>query len=639
MKNGFIKTAAVTPDIRVADCKFNEENIKNLMKKYSDAGTRLIVFPELCLTGYTCGDLFENQTLLSEALKSLWNIIEYSKVAALDTIICIGFPFSVAQKLYNCAAVIYKGELLGIVPKTFLPNYGEFYELRNFSPAPAENTMIKLFGHEVVFGTKQLFVCDALPEFAFSVEICEDLWAPISPSAYHAEAGALIIANLSASDEIVGKAAYRRSLVASHSAKLICGYIYADAGNGESTTDVVFAGHDLIAENGTILSESKSFDNGVAITEIDVERLSIERRRINHYPNPDRSGYAVHTFEMILSDTALTRKISKNAFIPEEFSARSERCETILSIQANGLAKRMSHAHADTAVVGISGGLDSCLALLVAVRALQLIDKPSSDVIAVTMPCFGTTERTKSNAEKMCEYLGVDFRCIDIKNAVDIHYSDIGHDPQKYDITFENAQARERTQVLMDIANMNNGLVIGTGDLSELALGFATYNGDHMSMYSVNASIPKTLIRYIVAYYGDSCRNEKLRKVLYDILETPVSPELLPPDKNEIRQKTEDIVGPYELHDFFLYYLLRFGYSPTKIFKLALYAFRNDYDRDTIIKWMRMFFRRFFAQQFKRSCLPDGPKVGSVAVSPRGDLRMPSDACATIWLSEIEKLN
>ncbi len=636
MKDGFIRVACGTPDIRVADCAHNADSIIALAKKAREAGVQLLALPELCITGYTCGDLFLQQTLLEGALEALKKIAK--ETAKLDMLLFAGLPVIHRSKLYNCAAAICGGEILGFVPKTHLPNYGEFYEKRWFAPAPDEYDYHDLWDDAVPFCQNQLFSCDTLPGLTVAAEICEDLWAPNPPSTAHAAAGATVIVNLSASDETVGKDAYRRALVSGQSARLVCGYLYADAGEGESTTDMVFAGHNLICENGVPLAESRRFENGFIFSEIDVQRLVYERRRLTTYPERKDKGYLHSTFSLPARETPLSRPVPAKPFIPSDKSARESCCEDILRIQSYGLKKRIEHSRANTCVVGISGGLDSALALLVAVRAADLCARSRKDVVAVTMPCFGTTARTKGNAELLCERLGVTLHHIDIKKAVDLHFADIGHDPQKRDVTYENAQARERTQVLMDLANETNGLVVGTGDLSELALGWATYNGDHMSMYGVNASIPKTLVRHLVAYEAQRADDETLREVLYDILATPVSPELLPPREGEIEQKTEDLVGPYELHDFFLYYMMRWGFAPRKIFRLALYAFGEDYPRETILKWLRNFYRRFFAQQFKRSCLPDGPKVGSVSLSPRGDWRMPSDAVASLWLAEVDSL-
>jgi len=636
MQHGFIKTAAATPEIRVADCEYNASRIIEIMETASRQGARLLILPELCVTGYTCGELFLQDRLLTGAVKALERILEASRGLGLLT--ALGIPIVNRGKLYNTAAVLLDGELLGIVPKSYLPNYNEFYEKRHFCHAPEENGGIILFGREIPFGRRLLFKHRQASDFCLAVEICEDLWAPLPPSTRHALAGAMILANLSASDETIGKSDYRRNLVLSQSARLICGYIYADAGEGESTTDMVFAGHNLIAENGALLCENASFQNGMILSEIDVGRLAYDRRRLTTFPEREDARYNVIGFDMECSPARLTRLIPMQPFVPDSAAEREGRCETILSIQSKGLKKRLGHSQAKTAVVGISGGLDSCLALLVSVRAMDMLRRPRTDVVAVTMPCFGTTERTRANAERLCGSLGVTLRMVDITASVKRHFEDIGHDLKTYDVTFENAQARERTQVLMDIANQTGGLVVGTGDLSELALGWATYNGDHMSMYGVNASVPKTLVRHIVRYVADTTPDEGLRSVLLDILDTPVSPELLPPDEGEISQKTEELVGPYELHDFFLYYVVRWGFTPAKILRLAEAAFSGVYARETILRWLKIFYRRFFAQQFKRSCLPDGPKVGSVTLSPRGDWRMPSDACAALWLEELERL-
>ena len=636
MNYGFIKVAAASPKVVVADTVKNTLAIIEAAKRADSLGVKLLVTPELGITGYTCGDLFLQKRLIDSAREGILALA--AETAELSVITVAGAPIRVGSSLYNCAVVIYRGEILGVVPKSNIPNYGEFYELRHFTPAPIgrELSYIELGGGEVPFGTNLIFRCDETPDFAFGCEICEDLWVPDPPSGRLAQNGAAIICNLSASDETIGKANYRRELISSQSGRLLAGYIYADAGIGESTTDMVFAGHDLIGENGAILVESKPFEASLGeeypfiSTELDVEKLTAERVRMNTFKGGD-DFYEV-PFSMERTDTKLTRHIEPQPFVPSSKDERDERCEAILSMQSFGLRKRIEHAHAKCAVIGISGGLDSCLALLVSVRAMDLLKRPRTDIIAVTMPCFGTTKRTRSNAELLCERLGVTFRCIDIKAAVNQHFADIGHDETNHNVVYENSQARERTQIIMDIANAENGLVIGTGDLSELALGWATYNGDHMSMYGVNASVPKTLVRHIVRYFADTAKDAELSKVLYDILDTPVSPELLPADdKGEIAQKTEDLVGPYELHDFFLYYFVRFGFTPEKIEYLANYVFAGTYSPEVIRKWLTVFIRRFFVQQFKRSCLPDGPKVGSVTLSPRGDWRMPSDAASSIF--------
>ena len=636
MKDGFIKVAAATPEIRLADCKFNGEQIVRAIEAAQAQGAKVLVFPELCLTGYTCGDLFLQDLLLRAAEEALQSVMK--QTTDKDILCLVGLPLRRESRLYNCAAVFCRGELLGVVPKRNIPNYSEFYELRHFSPAGDGIEWITLAGQEVPFGQNLLFCCRELPEFVVAAEICEDLWVPQSPSIRHAAAGATILANLSASDETIGKSDYRRMLVEAQSAKLVCGYLYADAGEGESTTDLVFSGHNLIGENGAILAESALFQNGILYSEIDVQRLMIERRRMNTYPAVPAEEYLRVAFSMPLAETALTRRVEMRPFVPEDGADRKKRCESIFAMQVNGLKKRLAHIGAKTAVIGISGGLDSCLALLVTVKTMDALHRSRKDILAVTMPCFGTTKRTKTNAEILCERLGVTFRTVEISESVLLHLRDIEHPTDVYDAAYENAQARERTQVLMDLANQTGGIVIGTGDLSELALGWATYNGDHMSMYGVNASIPKTLVRYMVDYVARDAGDAKLFEVLMDILDTPVSPELLPAKDNEIAQKTEDLVGPYELHDFFLYQVMRMGFAPAKVYRLAVYAFRGVFSPDVIQKWLRTFYWRFFAQQFKRSCLPDGPKVGSVTLSPRGDWRMPSDACVRLWLDEVEKL-
>lgn len=636
MKNGFIRVACASPELRVADCAFNAEKMVEILKDALTKRTRLLAFPELSLTGYTCGDLFSQQVLLDGAQRALRTLLRAS--IGYEMVIAVGMPISAFNKLYNCAVVLQNGKLLGVVPKAHLPNYGEFYEQRNFAPAFPGTNHITLCGQTVPFGQKLLFSCEELPDWTLAVEICEDLWVPRPPATLHALAGATVIVNLSASDEIVGKAAYRRQMLQSISARLLCGYLYADAGNGESTTDMVFAGNSMIAENGVILAEAPLFSNELIYTELDVQRLISERRRISTYPAANDEGYQRIPFSVTVAETTLTRYVAPLPFVPSSSAERAERCEDILAIQAHGLRKRLLHSGAKTAVLGLSGGLDSTLALLVCARAMKLLGRPVSDIVAVTMPCFGTTARTKGNAELLAEKIGAQLRTIDIAKAVEVHFEDLGHDPQTLNVVFENSQARERTQLLMDIANQTEGIVIGTGDLSELALGWATYNGDHMSMYGVNASIPKTLIRHLVRYEADLTPDDALRRVLLDVLDTPVSPELLPAENGEISQKTEGIVGPYELHDFFLYYSIRWSFSPQKVLRMAEVAFAGAYNRATLLKWMRIFYRRFFAQQFKRSCLPDGPKVGSLTLSPRGDWRMPSDASAALWLEEIDNL-
>lgn len=636
MKQGFVKVAAVTPEIRVADTKYNAESICKAIGEAHAKGAKIIVLPELCITGYTCGDLFLQEKLLRGAKAALVTITEFT--VGMDGLIFVGLPMEHIGKLYNVAAVISDGVILGIVPKTYLPNYNEFYEARHFTRGMDEIVEVQITENKKApMGTRQMFVCREMPEIRVAVEICEDLWTPEPPSIHHARNGANIIVNLSASDDTTGKDVYRKDLVVGQSARLVCGYIYASAGEGESTQDVVYTGHNLIAENGHTLMESKRFINETIYSEIDVLRLNAERRKMTTF-EPENSQYHISYFTSALEETVLTRHIDPMPFVPSGKKDREKRCDEILSIQSMGLKKRLQHTNCKTAVIGISGGLDSTLALLVTVRAFDALKIDHKNIKAVTMPGFGTTDRTYENAVKMIESLGADFIEIDIKESVNLHFRDIGQDASLHDVTYENGQARERTQILMDIANKTGGMVIGTGDLSELALGWATYNGDHMSMYAVNASVPKTLVRHLVHFYADTCGEEKLKRVLLDVLDTPVSPELLPPEDGKISQKTEDLVGPYELHDFYLYNMLRQGFAPAKVYRLAKLAFAGQYEDEIILKWLKTFYRRFFSQQFKRSCLPDGPKVGSVAVSPRGDLRMPSDACATIWIAELEAL-
>lgn len=634
MKNGFVKVAAVTPKIKVADTCHNGEAIRRQMRETAQAGAKVVVFPELCITGYTCGDLFWQDALLEAAKKELLLIAKESE--NYDAIFFVGLPLEVGGKLYNTAAAVSGGRVLGIVPKSYLPNYNEFYEMRHFTSGMDLCEEISLGDCIVPVDTDLIFLCENMPKLKIAVEICEDLWVPNPPSIRHAIAGATVIVNLSASDEVTGKADYRTSLVSGQSARLICGYIYASAGDGESTQDVVYSGHNIISENGYILAMSKRFSNEVIYSEIDVERLCADRRRMTTFES--ENAYTKIAFRLNVTECELTRKIDRTPFVPNNKEERFKRCEEILTIQAMGLKKRLEHTNSACAVIGISGGLDSTLALLVTVRAFDFLGQDHSRILAVTMPGFGTTDRTYDNAVNLVKSLGATLLEVDIKDAVNTHFRDIGHDANVHDVTYENSQARERTQILMDIANKNGGMVVGTGDLSELALGWATYNGDHMSMYAVNASIPKTLVRHLVRFYADTCGEEARAAVLYDVLDTPVSPELLPPENGQISQKTEDIVGPYELHDFFLYHMLRQSFSPSKIYRLAKLAFAGIYEPDYILKWEKTFYRRFFAQQFKRSCLPDGPKVGTVAVSPRGDLRMPSDACGRIWLDELEQL-
>lgn len=640
MKDGFIKVAAATPELAVADCTFNTEQIISLMKKAQKQGSSVIVFPELCITGYCCSDLFSQDRLLEAAESSLIKIIKASE----DTLplVFVGLPVQVCGKLYNCAAALQNGKLLGLVPKSYLPNYSEFYEVRHFEPADrsAACICISFAGFTVFFGTNQLFCHKGIKDLIIGAEICEDVWGQLPPSVSHCMAGATVIVNLSASPESIGKPEYRRELVGIHSARNICGYVYSNSGEGESTTDLIYSGHSVICENGTFLAERMPFEKKYVIyTELDVKRLVHERRRITDFKVSSNSSYKYIYFDGDMCDTDLTRSFSKRPFVPEDEKSLADRCRFILDMQSSALAKRLRHAGCRTAVIGISGGLDSTLALLVTASAMDKLGKSHDDIVTVTMPCFGTGKRTRGNAEKLCEYLNTRFVCIDIADAVRIHLRDIDHPDDVYDVTYENAQARERTQVLMDMANKTGGIVIGTGDLSEMALGWSTYNGDHMSMYGVNCSVPKTLVRYLVSYYAECCTDKRLASVLRDVLDTPVSPELIPGTHGEeLGQRTEDILGTYELHDFFLYYFVRFGYSPEKILRIAKTAFAGTYETDYIESTLRTFIKRFFNQQFKRSCTPDGVKIGSVTLSPRGDWRMPSDACFGDFISEIEEI-
>ena len=635
MRDGFISVACGTPKLRLADCHYNAEQTFTMMRQAEKAGVKVLVLPELGLTGYTCGDLFYQETLLQGARQALGTVLEATR--NLEVVTAVGMPLQKENKLYNCAVIIQKGQILGVVPKTYLPNYSEFDEKRHFAAAPLENSTIMLFGKSVPFGNKIVFRCVEMTELALGFEICEDMWAPVSPAVALTAAGATIIGNLSASNDIIGKDGHRRQLVSMQSAKLMCGYVYSSAGEGESTSDVVFGSHQIIAENGSILQESR-FENGMHTSEIDVQKMCYERRRTQLFG--EASAVWDVPFCLTVSDTKLTRYIAPMPFVPENKTDRDERCREILLLASLGLKQRMEHTGARTAVVGLSGGLDSTLAVLITGLAMKMLDRPMTDIVAVTMPCFGTTNRTKNNAVVLAEQMGATLRTVDISASVRSHFKDICHDMEDHSVTFENGQARERTQVLMDIANQTGGIVIGTGDLSELALGWCTYNGDHMSMYGVNASIPKTLVRHLVHYLArdNADKDEALHDVLEDILDTPVSPELLPAVQGKISQRTEDLVGPYELHDFFLYYMLRWGFSPRKVYRLALHALGKQYSQDVILKWMKTCYRRFFTQQFKRNCLPDGPKVGSVALSPRGDWRMPSDAKWNLWQAELDAL-
>ena len=632
MKDGFIKVAAATPKIKVADPAYNTEEILKIIDETEKNGASILVFSELTISGYTCGDLFLQQPLLTECKNQLVRIVKATEDKSM--LVVVGCPIVIKQKLYNCAVVISDGSILGIVPKTHLPNYSEFYELRHFTSGEGLEKEL-WFGEEfgyVDVAVNQLFRCKEIPELVIACEICEDLWVPLPPSTYHAMAGATVICNPSASVETTTKESYRRSLVSNQSARLLAAYIYADAGEGESTQDVVYSGHHIICENGSVLAEAKRFTNEIVYADIDVQKLAAERRKMTSFPGGQTDEYFEQEFSLEVKENKITRTFPKAPFVPDNQDERDKRCDEILSLQSMGLKKRLEHTNCKHAVVGISGGLDSTLAVLVTARAFDLLDIPRENLICVTMPCFGTTDRTYQNAVSLIKELGATLKEVRIEKAVRQHFADIGHDENNHDVTYENSQARERTQILMDMANQYNGMVIGTGDMSELALGWATYNGDHMSMYAVNCSVPKTLVRYLVLYYAETTENKKLSEVLMDVLDTPVSPELLPPVDGVISQKTEDLVGPYELHDFFLYYMLRFGFPKAKLYRMAKLTFDGVYDDETIKKWLDKFYWRFFSQQFKRSCLPDGPKVGSVAVSPRGDLRMPSDASPTAWL-------
>jgi NAD+ synthase (glutamine-hydrolysing) len=636
--DGFVRVAAATSEVSVADCERNAENVLALMKKAAADGVSFLCTQELCLTGYTCGDLFLHETLIDAAARALVSLAGES--ASLPLVAAVGLPLIVNGKLLNVAAILTRGKILGFVPKSSFPNYGEFYELRHFSPPEPGVVTIDFAGAGVPVGTDLIFQCEDEPAFKIAAEICEDMWTPVPPSCRHALAGATVIINLSASDEVVGKAPYRRTLAAAQSGRLVCCYVYAGAGRGESSTDMIFGGHEIICENGVVLSEAPPFGDAWAAADIDLLALEHDRRRMNTWGPPPGIGPGRHETIKFSLDTKrreLRRFIDPHPFVPRDDTERSGRCETILGMQVAGLERRITGAGAKTAVIGISGGLDSCLALLVTARAMRRLGRPASDIVAVTMPCFGTTDRTRSNAHEICRALGVECRDIDISETVTRHLRDIGVSGDSREVVYENAQARVRTLVLMDLANKTGGLVVGTGDLSELALGWATYNGDHMSMYGVNCGVPKTLVRHIVKYAAET--SPELKDVLEDILATPVSPELLPPEGGDIAQKTEDIVGPYELHDFFLYHFVRWGRSPARIFALARAAFGDSYGDETILKWLRVFFRRFFAQQFKRSCMPDGPKIGSVSLSPRGDWRMPSDAACSAWTRELDELD
>ena len=634
MKDGYIRVAAGSFETSIANVKNNSENICNLINEAYHNDARVLVLPELCLTGYTCEDLFNQDRLLNEAKQQLQTIITATNNKDLITI--VGLPYQHLNSLYNVAAVIHQGALLALVPKTHIPNYQEFYEARRFEQAPKENTLTNFNGQKIPFGTHYVFASTTNSDFKFGVEICEDLWLPDAPSTKLALNGANLILNPSASNEITTKSDYRRLLVSSQSARLVCGYVYCNAGNGESTTDVVFSGHHIISENGTMIKESRGFDSELIYGDLDLKKLSSERRKMTTFKS--YHNYETIYFDSTNIDLNTTYYYDPHPFVPSNRDLRAKRCKEVFDIQTRGLMQRLKATGIKKVVIGISGGLDSTLALLVCTMAFKKLNYDTKDIIAITMPCFGTTSRTKNNALGLMEELAVTSIEVDITESVRIQFRDIEQDENIHDVTYENVQARTRTEILMNKANQVGGLVIGTGDLSEVALGWSTYNGDHMSMYAVNVSVPKTLVRYLVDYVASLYHGEKLETILKDILDTPVSPELLPQENDQIVQKTEDIVGPYELHDFFIYHMVRFGDEPRKLYRKTKLAFKDKYDKETIKKWLTKFYWRFFSQQFKRSCIPDGPKVGSVSLSPRGDWRMPSDASSTIWLKEIEDL-
>lgn len=634
MKDGYIRVAAGSFETSIANVKNNSENICNLINEAYHNDARVLVLPELCLTGYTCEDLFNQDRLLNEAKQQLQTIITATNNKDLITI--VGLPYQHLNSLYNVAAVIHQGALLALVPKTHIPNYQEFYEARRFEQAPKENTLTNFNGQKIPFGTHYVFASTTNSDFKFGVEICEDLWLPDAPSTKLALNGANLILNPSASNEITTKSDYRRLLVSSQSARLVCGYVYCNAGNGESTTDVVFSGHHIISENGTMIKESRGFDSELIYGDLDLKKLSSERRKMTTFKS--YHNYETIYFDSTNIDLNTTYYYDPHPFVPSNRDLRAKRCKEVFDIQTRGLMQRLKATGIKKVVIGISGGLDSTLALLVCTMAFKKLNYDTKDIIAITMPCFGTTSRTKNNALGLMEELTVTSIEVDITESVRIQFRDIEQDENIHDVTYENVQARTRTEILMNKANQDGGLVIGTGDLSEVALGWSTYNGDHMSMYAVNVSVPKTLVRYLVDYVASLYHGEKLETILKDILDTPVSPELLPQENDQIVQKTEDIVGPYELHDFFIYHMVRFGDEPRKLYRKTKLAFKDKYDKKTIKKWLTKFYWRFFSQQFKRSCIPDGPKVGSVSLSPRGDWRMPSDANVSNWIDEIEKI-
>lgn len=642
MQHGFIKVAAAIPNVRVADCAFNTEQIKSLLMQAEQNGVEVVCFPELSITGYTCQDLFHSQQLLDDAEISLISLMDFTR--NYDVVAIVGLPLPYCGSLLNCAAILQRGKILGIVPKTYLPNYNEFYEQRWFtSAADIPEGSIWCCGQQIPLVRHSLFHTTSC---TFGVELCEDVWAPVPPSTQLTMLGADIIFNLSASNDYIGKYAYLRQLVSQQSARCICGYVYAGAGFGESTQDVVFSGKAMICENGTLLAEAvrHEYTPQLVISDIDVQRLHTDRRTNTTFAHCARevkemNCRRVECERLMQKELPLNRMVDPHPFVPKGRTL-DERCQEIFDIQVEGLAKRIVHTHAETVTLGISGGLDSTLALLVCERTFRKLGRDMRGIVGITMPGFGTTDRTYTNAVELMKNLGITIREIDIQEACTVHFRDLGHDMNVHDVTYENGQARERTQILMDAANQMNGFVVGTGDLSELALGWATYNGDHMSMYGVNVSVPKTLVRHLVSWVAHNYADENTRTILLDIIDTPISPELIPADEDgHITQKTEDLVGPYELHDFFLYYTLRWGFRPEKIFYLAQQAFKGAYSSEAIKKWLTTFFRRFFAQQFKRSCLPDGPKVGSCSLSPRGDWRMPSDASSASWLRSCESLS
>ena len=656
MNDGFVKVAAVTTDIQVANVEFNTKEICKGIAEATDNGAKIVVLPELVITGYTCGDLFAQELLLRQTKNAFDEITEFT--TTVDALIFIGLPFSHEGKLFNVVAALNKGKILGFTTKTYLPNYRDICEMRHFAPGPEVARRIEYRGQQIPFGPNLLFQSHEMEELVVSVEICEDLWAPIPVGVHAALGGATVIVNSSASADTMGKYKERRELMKSHSMRLFSGYIYANAGTGESTTDAVFGGHCLILENGEVLAESEKFENGIIYSELDIFRITTERQKNTTFPSEDFGLWRI-PFDVTLDSgkSEMNRGFSKTPFVPEDEKELKEYCKEALQIQALGLKKRLEHTGAQTAVIGVSGGLDSTLALLVVDKAFDLLGKDKKDIIAVIMPCFGTTKRTYENGVALPILLGATVLDIPIEEVVLQQFKDIGHNSEVCDITYENVQARQRTQILMNLANQRNGLVIGTGSMSELALGWATYNGDHMSMYGVNSSVPKTLVEHLIKHQGDELEKKQreeldlgggvgvfqtgersVKEVIADILDTPISPELLPAKGGETTQKTEVLVGPYQLHDFLLYYMLKYNYSPSKIYRIAVATFEGVFDSETILKWLKVFYKRFFSQQFKRSCMPDGPTVGSVSLSPRGSLRMPSDACVDLWLQDLESI-